>query len=130
MFSKPLGKSGVLVPEVGLGTYDYKNGPSLLRRGLEAGALFIDTAESYGTEDLVGAAIAGLRERVIVATKVSPQNFRPVDLRRSVDASLRRLGIAVIDLLQLHHPNPKIPIEETMGTIEGLIEVGKSGSLA
>jgi diketogulonate reductase-like aldo/keto reductase len=125
MFSKRLGKSGIFLPEVGLGTYDYRGGPELLRRGLEAGACFIDTAESYGTEDVVGAAIRGLRDQVVVATKVSSQNFRESDLKRSVDASLHRLRISVIDLLQLHHPNPSIPIEETVGAIGELVKTGK-----
>jgi diketogulonate reductase-like aldo/keto reductase len=129
VFSKRLGISDVFLPEVGLGTYDYRGGSALLRRGLESGALFIDTAESYGTEDVVGRAITGLRDRVVVATKVSPQHFRPDDLRRSVDASLQRLGVQVIDLLQLHHPNPAIPIEETLGAMGDLVDAGKIRSI-
>jgi diketogulonate reductase-like aldo/keto reductase len=62
---------------------------------------------------------------VFIATKVSPENFRPIDLRRSVEASLRRLGTDYVDLLQLHEPNPAVPIEETMGTVSELITVGK-----
>ena len=96
-----------------------------LRKGLEAGALFIDTAESYGTEIVVGEALRGLRDRAFVATKVSPQNFNAPDLHRSVDASLQRLGIDEIDLLQLHEPNAHVAIGETMGAMADLVAVGK-----
>ena len=120
-----LAKTGVHIPEIGIGTWNYHGGPVPLRKGLEAGALFIDTAESYGSEPDVGNAVHGIRERVFIATKVSPQNFRPFDLRRSVDASLQRMRIDHVDLLQLHEPNPSIPLEETMGAIAGLIDSGK-----
>ena len=122
---KELGRTGVLIPEVGLGTWNYHAGPGPLRRGLESGALFIDTAESYGTERVVREAMHGLRDRVFLATKVSPGNFHRGAFRTSVDASLLRLGTDVIDLLQLHEPNSSIPIEETMGAMADLIESGK-----
>ena len=115
----------MFIPEVGIGTWGYHAGPGPLRKGLEAGALFIDTAESYGTETDVGQALRGMRDRVFIATKVSPQHFHADDLRRSVDASLQRMDIDVVDLLQLHKPNPSIPIEETMGAVAGLIDSGK-----
>jgi diketogulonate reductase-like aldo/keto reductase len=120
-----LAKTGVQIPRVGIGTWNYRGGPTPLRKGLEAGALFIDTAESYGTEPDVGVAIRGIRKKVFIATKVSPQNFHADNLRRSVDASLRRMKVHVIDLLQLHEPNPWIPIEETMGALSALIDAGK-----
>jgi len=125
MYLKELGQTGIMLPEVGMGTWDYHSGASMLRRGLEVGALFIDTAESYGTEEVVGQAVKGLRDRVFIATKVSAQNFRTLDFNRAVDASLGRLGIEVIDLLQLHRPNSEIPIEETMGAMARLIDAGK-----
>lgn len=125
MMFKELARTGVQLPEIGIGTYDYHAGPSPLRKGLEAGALFIDTAESYGTEPVVGEAIRGMRNRVFLATKVSPEHFRAADLRRSVDASLLQLGVDQVDLLQLHHPNPSIPIQETMDALAGVIEAGK-----
>jgi diketogulonate reductase-like aldo/keto reductase len=120
-----LGKTGTSIPEIGMGTWHYHAGPQPLRKGLEAGALFIDTAESYGSEPAVGEAVRGLRDRVFIATKVSPQNFRPSDLRRSVDASLRRLDTDFVDLLQLHEPNPAIPLDDTMGAVSELIAAGK-----
>ncbi len=125
MTYKQLGRTATLIPEVGIGTWNYHAGPLPLRRGLESGALFVDTAESYGTEYIVREAVHGMRDRVFIATKVSPQNFRPVDLRKSVDASLRNLGTETIDLLQLHEPNPSIPIGETMEALAGLVDAGK-----
>jgi diketogulonate reductase-like aldo/keto reductase len=126
---KKLGTTDVLIPEVGLGTWDYKGDTTPLRKGLEAGALFIDTAESYGTELLVGKLVREARGRihdtVFVATKVSPQNFRAADLRKSVDSSLSKLGVETIDLMQLHEPNPAIPIEETMSALSDLMDSGK-----
>ena len=125
MMVKELARTSVLLPEVGIGTSNFHAGPLVLRKGLDAGALFIDTAESYGTEDIVGEAVKGLRGRVFLATKVSPQNYRPADFRRSADASLQRLGTDTIDLLQLHYPNPSIPLEEPMGALSDLIDAGK-----
>jgi diketogulonate reductase-like aldo/keto reductase len=125
MNTKPLGRTGVSIPEVGIGTWGYHGGPDLLRAGVEWGAAFIDTAESYGTEAVIGEALAGLRGRVFVATKVSAANFRPADLKRSADASLQHLRLDTIDLLQLHQPNPAVPIEETMGALEDLVAAGK-----
>lgn len=125
MIATELAKTGVSLPEIGIGTWEYHAGPLPLRKGLEAGALFIDTAESYGSESVVGEAIRGLRDRVFLATKVSPQNFRPADLRRSVEASLERLRTEFLDLLQLHEPNPVIPIDDTMGAVAELITAGK-----
>jgi diketogulonate reductase-like aldo/keto reductase len=125
MLRKELAKTGVFIPEIGLGTWDYRQGSLPLRKGLEAGALFIDTAELYGNEDIVGEAIRGMREHVFVATKVSPQNFRPADLHRSAERSLRQLGVDAIDLYQLHEPNAFIPICDTMGEMARLVDEGK-----
>ncbi len=125
MLLKKLGTTTVSIPEIGLGTWDFHGSAEVLRKGIEAGANFIDTAESYGTETIVGEAIRGIRERVFIATKVSPQNFRANDFRNSVEASLSNLGIKTIDLLQLHHPNPSVPIAETMGAMSDLVDEGK-----
>ncbi len=125
MMTKELGRTGRLLPAIGLGTWNYYGGLRPLRKGLEAGARFIDTAENYGTEALVGEAVRGMRDRVFIATKVSPQNFRHEDVKRAADASLKKLGIDSIDLFQLHEPNPSIPIEETMGAMADLVDAGK-----
>ena len=92
MIVTELAKTGVFIPEVGIGTWNYQAGPGPLRKGLEAGAVFIDTAESYGTETVVGEAVRGMRDRVFIATKVSPQNFQRADLRRSVDSQFAQDG--------------------------------------
>jgi diketogulonate reductase-like aldo/keto reductase len=125
VIQKELGKTGLRISEVGIGTFDYRGSAEALRRGLESGALFIDTAESYGTEAVVGEAVRGIRDRVFIATKVSPEHFRASDLRKAVDGSLQRLGVDAIDLLQLHYPNAAIPIEETMGALGEAIDEGK-----
>src|SRR5262245_4672751 len=125
MLKKELARTGVFIPEIGLGTWDYRAGPGPLRAGLDTGALFIDTAESYETESVVGEAIRGRRSQVFLSSKVSPENFRPANLRRSAETSMRQLGVNEIDLLQLHEPNPFIQIAETMGELARLVDEGK-----
>lgn len=125
MIRKELATTGVVIPEVGIGTWGYHAGPEPLRRGLEAGALFVDTAESYGTEETVADAITGIRDKVFLATKVSPEHFRSKDFTRSVESCLRRLRVETIDLLQLHQPNPSVPIEETLGAMTTMVDSGK-----
>ena len=120
-----LGNSGVRIPDVGLGTWEYRGGSAPLLRGVELGAFLIDTAEAYRTEDAVGEAIKEIRDYVFVATKVSPSHFRRRDLLKAADQSLKRLKIDFIDLYQLHWANPRIPIAETMGAMEELVDAGK-----
>jgi diketogulonate reductase-like aldo/keto reductase len=122
---KELGKTGVRIPEIGLGMWRYHGGPEPLRRGLDAGALFIDTAESYGNEGVAAEAMAHRRGRVFLATKVSPAHFRRRDLIKAADESLKRLRTDYIDLYQLHRPNDDIPVEETLGAMEDLVDAGK-----
>ena len=121
---KPLGSTGVMVPEIGLGTWNYSGGVDPLRRGIELGAYLVDTAEGYNTEDVVGMAIKGIRNRVFIATKVSGRHLRSNDVLRAAEGSLRRLGIDCIDLYQVHWPNPSVPIRETMRAMEKLVDSG------
>jgi diketogulonate reductase-like aldo/keto reductase len=121
---KPLGNTGVMVPEVGLGVWKYSGGVEPLRRAIELGAFLIDTAEIYGTEDVVGQALKGMRERVFLATKVSPDHLRHDDVLRAAEASLRRLETNCIDLYQIHWPNWSVPIQETMRAMETLVDRG------
>src|SRR3954469_19781943 len=121
MLLKELGTTGLRIPEIGMGTWDYRAGPEPLRKGLDAGALFIDTAESYETEPVVAESIAGRREQVFLATKVSPSNFRAADVIKAAENSLQRLRTSHIDLYQLHKPNDRVPIEETLGAVEKLV---------
>ena len=122
---KPLGASQVNIPVLGWGTWRYKGGIEPLRAGIDRGATLIDTAEVYGTEEIVGQAIAGRRDRVFLATKVAPRNFRRQKLMAAADDSLRRLKVDHIDLYQLHWPNYMVPLEETMGAMEDLVKSGK-----
>ena len=122
---KELAKTGVPLPEVALGTWRYQGGVEPLRVGIALGANLIDTAESYGTEELVGQAIKGIRHQIFLATKVSPRHFRRPDVIRAAEQSLRRLNTGYIDLCQLHWPNYTVSIAETMAAMEELVETGK-----
>ena len=117
--------TGVVVPEVGLGTWQYRGGGAPLRRGIELGANLIDTAENYGSEGAVGEAVRGRRDEVFIATKVSGEHLRHDQVLRAADASLQRLGISTIDLYQVHWPDPRVPIAETMRAMAELVDEGK-----
>jgi len=121
---RELGRTGVMIPEVGLGTWKYRGGPEPLRRGIELGANLIDTAEMYRTEDAVGRAVRGLRDRVLVATKVLGSNLRYDQVLRAAEKSLRELDGDVIDLYQIHWPSSSVPIAETMRAMAELAERG------
>jgi diketogulonate reductase-like aldo/keto reductase len=123
--SKQLGNSGVQVPELALGTWQYRGGVEPLRAGIELGACFIDTAEAYGTEPVVGEAVRGIRDRVFLASKVSPRHFRHQDVIKAAECSLKQLQTDHLDLYQLHWPNYTVPIAETMSAMERLVEMGK-----
>jgi diketogulonate reductase-like aldo/keto reductase len=125
MENKALGGTEVQVPEIGLGTWAYKGGTEPLRKGISLGAFLIDTAEAYGTEDSVGKAVADMRDEVFLATKVSPIHFKPNDVIKAANRSLKQLGIDYIDLYQLHWSNPGIPVEDTMGAMDSLVADGK-----
>ncbi len=124
---KELGRTGEKIPEIGMGSWQLGHGEGqveALRAGLDAGCRFIDTAEIYQTEDVVGRAIKGKKD-VFVATKVWPSNLHYDDVIRACDASLKRLGLKQVDLYQIHWPNKTIPIEETMAAMEKLVDDGK-----
>src|SRR5262245_65697794 len=122
---KQLGNTDVMVPEIGLGTWKDRGGVEPLRRGIELGAYLIDKAEISRTENVVGQTIQGIRERVFIATKVSGEHLRHDQVLRAADASLRLLGIEVIDLYQLHWPNTRVPIKETMQAMETPVDRGQ-----
>jgi len=121
---KELGDTGVMMPEIGLGTWRYKGGVEPLKKGIELGATLIDTAEGYQTEDVVGEAIRGTREKVFVATKVSGRHLAHDDVLRSCEESLYRLGTDCIDIYQVHWPNPSYPIKGTMEAMGKLVDRG------
>jgi len=125
MRSKLLGNTGVQVPELALGTWQYRGDAETLRAGIDLGASFIDIAEAYGTEPVVGEAIRGIRDRVFLASKVSPRHFRRHDVIKAAECSLKQLNTDYLDLYQLHWPNYTVPIGETMSAMERLVETGK-----
>jgi len=99
-----------------------------LRFGIDLGMNFIDTAEIYGSgqcEEIVGETIKGIRNKVFIATKFSPEHNSYSDILKAAEGSLKRLKTDYIDLYQIHWPNPKIPIKETMQAMEKLVEQGK-----
>lgn len=126
MEMKHLGTTGVRVPEIGIGTWEYHGGVDPLVAGIALRAFLVDTAEIYGTESIVGEAIKRFpRDEVMVATKVSGDHLGHNDVLRAAEASLHRLGVETIDLYQIHWPSSEVPIEETMGAMETLVDQGK-----
>jgi len=146
MQPRTLGNSDLEVSAVGLGcmgmsfgygpTPDKQEMISLIRTAFDKGVTFFDTAEVYGpfaNEELVGEALAPIRDQVTIATKFGIKmeegrqvmDSHPEQIRRSVDGSLRRLNTDVIDLYYQHRVDPDVPIEEVAGTVKELIEEGK-----
>jgi aryl-alcohol dehydrogenase-like predicted oxidoreductase len=151
MQKRKLGNSGLEVSALGLGcmgmSANYGTPPdrqdmiALIRFAVERGITFFDTAEVYGpcaNEELVGEALAPVRNQVVIATKfgfdVDPEtrerrglNSRPAHIRQAVEASLERLRTDTIDLLYQHRVDPDVPIEDVAGTVKDLIAEGKAG---
>ena len=148
MLTRKLGSNGPEITVVGFGTWEAggqawgKNESDeavieAIRAGLDAGIDWIDTAEVYGdgvSEQLVGRAIEGRRDSVVVATKVAPEpegtGFRPEQARRAAQQSMDRLGIDRIDVYQLHWPDTTgVPVEETWGAMAALADEGLVGAI-
>ncbi len=147
MKKRSLGSKGLEVSAEGLGCMgmsefygaaDEAEAEATIRRALELGVTFLDTADMYGpftNEELVGRVIAGRRDEVVLATKFGnvrgPNGERlgvrgdPDYVREACEASLRRLGVEAIDLYYQHRVDPKVPIEETVGAMGELVEQGK-----
>ncbi|HEX5850397.1 MAG TPA: aldo/keto reductase [Rubrobacter sp.] len=147
MESRNLGSEGLVVSELDLGcmgmsefygTGDEEESLATIRRALELGIDFLDTADMYGpftNEKLVGKAIGGRRDEVVLATKfgnVRGENGErlgisgdPDYVRKACDASLERLGVEYIDLYYQHRVDPETPVEETWGAMKELVEAGK-----
>ena len=147
MKKRMLGNSGLEVSALGFGcmglNFSYGHalsrdeGIRLMRDAVERGVTFFDTAEVYGpftNEEIVGEALRPVRDQVVIATKfgfniengkMNGVDSRPEHIREVVDASLKRLGIEVIDLLYQHRVDPNVPIEDVAGTVKDLIAAGK-----
>ena len=121
---KELGNTSVMVPEIGLGTWKYHGGVEPLRRGIELGAFLVDTAEMYRNEQEVGQAIQDIRDQVFLATKVLGSNLQYDQVMRAAETSLRLLAVDQIDLYQIHWPNSRVPIKETMSAMASLVDSG------
>jgi len=146
MQKRILGRSGLEVSAIGLGcmglSYAYGPAPEhadairLLRGAFERGVTFFDTAEAYGpfaNEDLLGEALAPIRDEVVIATKFGfaggapddGMDSRPENIRAVTEAALKRLRTDRIDLLYQHRVDPNVPIEDVAGTVAALIAEGK-----
>jgi len=148
MEKRALGRQGLRVSALGLGCMgmsefygagDEKESIATIHRALELGLDFLDTADVYGphlNEELVGRAIKGKRDRVVLATKfgivrdpankmLRGINGKPDYVRAACDASLKRLGIDTIDLYYQHRVDPQTPIEDTVGAMAELVRAGK-----
>jgi len=147
MKKRKLGKAGLEVSAIGFGCmgldFGYASkvskaeGVALIRKAVDLGVTFFDTAEVYGpftNEEMVGEALRPVRDQVVIATKFgfnivdgkqSGLNSRPEHIKEVADASLKRLGVDVIDLLYQHRVDPNVPIEDVAGAVKDLIAAGK-----
>ncbi|MEO8034714.1 MAG: aldo/keto reductase, partial [Acidobacteriota bacterium] len=147
MQKRKLGSQGLAVSAIGLGcmgmsefygSTDDAQSIDTIHRALDLGVNFLDTADMYGpftNEKLLGKAMAGRRDSVVVATKFGNErnpdgswrgiNGRPAYVRKSCDDSLKRLGVGHIDLYYQHRVDPNTPIEDTVGAMAELVDAGK-----
>ena len=138
-----LGTSDIGVSEFTLGCWPFAGGAvwgdqddadsiAAVHASLDAGINFFDTAEGYGagkSEEVLGKALEGRRDQAVMVTKVGDSHLSPDDVRKSCENSLSRLGTDYIDLYLIHWPNHDIPIADTMGALQALVDEGKVRAL-
>src|SRR6516165_4332384 len=149
LLQRMLGSSGIAVSAIGLGCMSLSGvygasgddeGIVLIHEALDRGITLLDTSDAYGAghnEELVGKAIKGRRAEIVLATKFGNlggrggkfADGRPEFVVASCDASLKRLGVDVIDLYYQHRIDPSVPIEDTVGAMARLVQVGKVRAL-
>ena len=141
MLYTSLGNTGLRISQIGIGTWQFgdkwwgwgkgygeREAINAIRKAVELGVNFIDTAEIYGgglSEQIVGKAVQDFREQVVIATKVWPTHATYNGVIKACERSLKRLNVKYIDLYQVHWPNPVIPISQTMKAMEHLVKQGK-----
>ena len=138
MEKRRLGRSPVMVSQIGLGTWgmsgafwgaaDDAESVRVIHRALDLGITLIDTAEAYGqghAEEVVGQALAGRRQRAVIATKVMASHLDPTELQAALEGSLRRLGTDHVEVYFIHWPNPDFPVGPTMEVLERLRAQGR-----
>ena len=138
METRRLGSLEVSVVGLGCNNFGWRIDAAATKRvidaALDSGVNFFDTADVYGggqSEEFLKPALVGRRERVVLATKFGMKldeqrrGARPEYVKQAAEASLRRLGTDRIDLYQLHQPDPTVPIEETLGALDELVQAGK-----
>jgi len=138
MQQRRLGSSPVQVSEIGLGTWgmsgsfwgaaDDAESIRVIHRALDLGVTLIDTAEAYGgghSEEVLGDALVGRRDKAVVATKVAPNHLEPAEVLAAFEGSLKRLKTDYIDVYFIHWPHPDYPIGDTMAVLEKLRREGK-----
>ncbi|MCL4187158.1 MAG: aldo/keto reductase [Rhodobacteraceae bacterium] len=136
---RKLGNTDITVSEMALGCWPFgepaywgeqsdEDSIATVHAALDAGINFFDTAEAYGwgaSERVLGLALAGRRDKAVIASKVAKKNLAPADLAAACERSLKALGTDWIDLYQLHWANADIPLADTVGALQRLKEAGK-----
>lgn len=138
MEQRRLGSSPVSVSQIGLGTWgmsgafwgaaDDAESVRVIQRAIELGVTLIDTAEVYGAghaEEVVGEALAGRRDKAVIATKASPAHLAPQDMEEALEGSLKRLRTDHVEIYFIHWPDPDTPIGPTMEMLERLRRQGR-----
>jgi myo-inositol catabolism protein IolS len=142
MQQRRLGSSQLSVSEIGLGTWgmsgafwgaaDDAESIRVIHQALDLGVTLVDTAEAYGwghSEEVVGKALVGRREKAVIATKAAPNHLEPTEAVKALEGSLKRLQTDYVDVYFIHWPNPDVPLGATMDAFERLRAEGRIRAL-